>query len=271
MANLRIVHVTAPGCSWSWGYEPVLHRIREVYGEQVPIDLVIGCPYYDFDQWLKDYEMSWEEAEEFFREGARTMGVPMAQPTRETIPWDVLPGSLAAIAAGRQGPPGSGKFLRALTRRIVVEMQDPAKPEVLREAAREAGLDVARFEKDLADKEGLEAEYQDQGVSVPHVPMGFYNLVLTDDESRTLILDYAFDPAKVESAIEWMSGGALQKRKPGDIIEFAREHGPTSAIEVARVFALAPRDAQAKLEEGEKGGKLARVTLAGAPHWRKAG
>jgi predicted DsbA family dithiol-disulfide isomerase len=268
---LRIVHVTAPGCSWSWGYEPVFQRIRAVYGDQVPIDLVIDCPYHDIDQWMKDYEMaSWDEAMAFFREGVEKMGLPMVDWTPETIPRDVLPASLAAIAAGRQGPPGSGRFLRILTRRINVEGQDPGKPEVLRAAAKEAGLDLARFEKDLADDEGITSEYGDQGVSVPRMPMGFYNLVITDDETKSLVLDHAFDPAVVESAIDWMSGGALKKRQPTDVVGYAVEEGPVSQVEVQRVFALSPRDALAKLEAGEKAGRLGRVTLAGAPHWRKA-
>ncbi|GEM_PF-5540457 len=268
---VRIVHVTAPGCSWSWGYEPVFQRIRAVYGEQVPIDLVVDCPYADFDEWMVHYEMaSWDEALAFFNEGVEKMGLPMVSWTKETIPRNVLPASLAAIAAGRQGPPGAGRFLRILTRRINVEGQDPGKPEVLLAAAKEAGLDIKRFEKDLADDEGLRAEYGDQGVNVPHLPMGFYNLILTDDDTRTLILDYAFDPAVVESAIDWMSGGALTKRLPADVVAYAAEEGPVSQVEVERVFALKPRDALSKLEAGEKAGRLARVTLAGAPHWRKA-
>lgn len=270
MSAVRLVHVTAPGCSWSWGYEPVLQRVREVYGEQVPIDLVIDSPYHDFAQWLKDYEMTETEAEAWFKEGAEQMGVPMQAWTAKTIPWNVLPASLAAVAAKKQGREGAERFLRVLTRRINLEGQDPAKPEVLRDAALEAGLDPKRLEADLADEAAMSEAYQDQGVSVPHVPMGFYNLVLTDDAGRTLILDYAFDPAVVESAIDWMSGGKLSKRQPADVVAYAQKHGPVSQVEAQRVFALSPRDALAKLEAGEKAGRLARVTLAGAPHWRRA-
>lgn len=270
--RVRLIHVTAPGCSWSWGYEAVLQRVEAVYGDQVDVRLLIGCPYEDFDQWMRDYELSWDEAAAFLREGAETMGVPInTRLERGRFPWNVLPGSLAAIAARRQEDPSAArKFLRFLTRRIVVEGQDPAREEVLVAAAEEAGLDAARLRRDLADEAGVRAEYEDQG-GVPHVPLGFYNLVLTDGAGRTVILDYAFDPAVVEGAIDYLAGGRLEKRAPDDLVGYARELGPTPLVEVARVFALPEADALRRLEAAEKVGSLERVTLAGTPHWRASG
>lgn len=268
--RIQVIHVTAPGCTWSWGYEPVFQRLDLVYGDQIDVRILLGCPYEDFDQWMRDYGMSWEEALAFFKEGAETMGVPiLADHTRETLPWNVLPASLAAVAARRQEPEKARRFLRVLTRRVVVEGQHPTRPEVLVEAAREAGLDVARFQEDLADEAGIRDEYENPGGSFPHVPMGFYNVVVTDGAGRTVILDYAFDPRAVEEAIDYLSGGRLRKRQPRDAVAYVEDHGPAPLVEVARVFALAEKDALARLEEAEKGGRLERVTLAGAPHWRR--
>lgn len=267
--RIQIFHVTAPGCTWSWGYEPVLHRIGELYGDAVDLRLLVGCPYSDFDQWMRDYEMPWDEAMAFMREGADLMGVPMKRDwTRDSFPWNVLPASLAAIAAQRQEDGWAARrFLRFLTRRIIVEGQDPARVEVLLDAAREAGLDVERFQRDLADEEGVRHEYEDQG-GAPHVPLGFYNLVVTDGAGRTIILDYAFDPKVVEEAIDYLAGGRLPKREPKDVLAFARDMGPTSLAEVARVFAIPEQEALARLEECEKRGALERVTLAAAHHWQ---
>jgi hypothetical protein len=236
------------------------------------VRLLIGCPYEDYDQWMRDYEMSWDEAMAFVRESAETMGVPLrTEFTRETLPWNVLPASLAAVAARRQEPGKARRFLRVLTRRIVVEGQHPTRKEVLLDAAREAGLDVARFQEDLADEEGVRHEYENPGGSFPHVPMGFFNVVVTDGAGRTVILDYAFEPGMVEEAIEYLSGGRLHKREPGDAVAYVEDHGPAPLVEVARVFKLEDEDALRRLEAAEKAGKLERVTLAGAPHWRARG
>lgn len=268
---IQVIHVTAPGCTWSWGYEPVFQRLEAVYGDQVDLRILIGCPYEDFDQWMRDYEMPWDEAVAFLREGAETMGVPIrTEFTRETLPWNVLPGSLAAVAARRQEPEKARRFLRVLTRRIVVEGQHPTRPEVLLAAAEEAGLDVAKFRMDLADEAGIRHEYENQGGGLPHVPLGFYNVVVTDGMGRTVILDYAFDPAMVEDAIDYLSKGRLRKHAPRDVLGYARDLGPLPLVEVVRVFGLSEKEALARLEEGEKSGALARVTLAGAPHWRAA-
>lgn len=266
--RIHVVHATAPGCSWSWGYEAVVNRLRMVYGDQIDIDLRLGCPYEDRDQWLKDYEMSAEEAEAWTNDECfPMMGVPMRKFTWADAPPTVLPATLATVAALRQGEEKGWRFNRALMRMQHVEGRDIMDIATPLAAAAEARLDVEKFKHDTEDEKLLE-EYGERAQSGPPVHVGFYNVVVWDGSNRRVQLDYTFDPAEVEAAIDYLARGSLKKKTPTDVHAYLRAHGDTPLVEVARAFAMKPQAAQAELERLEKAGKAERRVLAGAPHWR---
>ena len=39
---IEIVHFADPWCWWSWGLEPILQRLREVYGDNVQVTYKMG-------------------------------------------------------------------------------------------------------------------------------------------------------------------------------------------------------------------------------------
>ncbi|HUR70218.1 MAG TPA: DsbA family protein [Candidatus Thermoplasmatota archaeon] len=268
--RIQVVHATAPGCHWSWGYEAVMNRLRMVYGAQIDLHVRIGCPYEDWAQWLIDYEMSEDEAVEWINgEAAATMGVPLAPVKKGSAPPTVMPASLATIAALHQGEETGWRFNRALLRMYAVEAKDPSKPEQMQAAAKEAGLDIKRFQADLTKQEELRAEYEEQSRKGPPVHVGFYNFVVWDGGNRRVILDYSFDPRDIEGAIDYLADGKLKKQRPTDIVGYLAHHGLAPLAEIGRVFDFSDGAAAlAAVEKLEKAGKLERVMLAGAPHWR---
>jgi predicted DsbA family dithiol-disulfide isomerase len=268
--RISVVHSTAPGCQWSWGYEAVVNRLKMVYGDQIDLHIRVGCPYESWDQWLIDYGMSEEEASKWMDEDvAPTTGVPLAKVTDRTPPPNMMPASLSTVAALHQGDEKGWRYQRALVRMYAVEGRDPSARATMLAAAKEAKLDAARLEKDLANEEALRAEYEEQGHRGPPVHVGFYNFIVWDGGNRRVILDYSFDPRDIEGAIDYLSGGTLTKKKPTDIIAYLKHHGLAPLSEVGRVFDFASgEDATVALEKLEKAGKLERVQLAGAPHWR---
>lgn len=267
---VHVVHATSPLCHWSWGYEAVMNRLRMVYGDQIQLTVRLAAPYEDREQWLVDYGMSAKETEEWINgELPGIMDVPLAPVVWSNQPQSCMPAVLAVQAARRQDEEGAWKYHRALLRRFAIEGKDPTTEAELLAAAKEVGLDVARLKKDLADQDGLREEYEQQGSRGPQVHVGFFNFVVTDGEKRRVILDYAFEPADVEGAVDYLSGGTLEKRPVGkDIAGYLREHGWAPLSEIGRVFDLDARGATEALESLEKTGKVERGTFAGAPHWR---
>lgn len=264
-------HTTAPTCFWSWGYEAVFNRLPLVYGDQIDIHVLTSCVYDDFREYLKHYDMTFDEMIEWTKEGSEIMGVPLATNLRRAmLPRSMMPATLAAMAAYRQGPPRGARFNRAILRRWNLELQDVTTEETLLAAAEEAGLNVARFRRNLADANGLQKDLEHQGHDFPHLPIGFYNIAITDGDSRTVILDHAFEPAVVENAIDWLSGNALTKAVPRNISGYLHEHGPAPLMEIARVFGVPRESAKKQLIALEKKNQAARLTLAGVSHWRAA-
>ncbi len=120
----------------------------------------------------------------------------------------------------------------------------------------------------MADTEGLKKDLQHQGHDFPHLPVGFYNIAVSDGGDRTVVLDHAFDPAVVEDAIDWLAGGRLRKAAPRDVAAYLREHGLAPVVEIARVFGLPVEKTERELKALQKSGQVEPVLLAGAPHWR---
>lgn len=268
-AKVTIFHATAPTCHWSWGFEPVLNRVKTVYGDQVDVRLLMMHVYDDLDSWIKEYDFKdWSEVLGWFGEIAPQVGLPIDYArAKDAWPKDVLPVSLACFAALRQGAVKGERFFRATLRMATVEARDTTSDAALDEAAREAGLDVARFRGDLEDGDGLMKQYGSQGEGFPHAPLNFYNLVLSDGNGRMVVLDHAFDPKVVEDAIDYL-GGKLAKAKPKDVLGYLAHHGWASQREVERAFALKPPAAKKQLDALVKAGKAEKTKLAGATHWR---
>jgi len=270
--RIQVVHAAAPTCFWSWGYEAVFNRLRLVYGDQIDLRVLISCVYTDFEEYLKHYELTFPELVTWTEEARDLMGVPLhTDLRREMFPPSQLPASLAVMAAFRQGEPKGVRFFRALLRRSCVEGQDVTRDDVLLAAAREAGLDETAFRRDYEDRGAREEDLARMGSEWRHLPVGFYNVAVTDGDRRTVILDYAFDPREIEEAVDYLSGGTLKKQRPEDVLGYLREHGPTPLVEIARVFALSPEEAQGRLAELEGEGRAIRTTLAHAPHWQATG
>lgn len=268
--RIHVVHATSPACHWSWGYEAVMNRLRLVYGDQIALTPRLGCPYEDREQWLVDYGMSAKEATDWVNdEIAPLMGVPLARVNWETQPKSCMPAVLAVQAARRQDEEQAWRLNRELVRRFAAEAIDITRDEIIFDAVKTVGLDLAQFKKDFAQKDALRAEYEEQGARGPPVHAGFFNFVVWDGGNRKVILDYSFDPRDIEGAIDYLSGGKLKKNKPTDIVAYLRHNGLAPLSEIGRVFDFADAaSTTAAIEKLEKAGKLERVPLAGAPHWR---
>lgn len=266
--TLTLWHAAAPTCCWSWGFEGTLHRVRLVYGDQVDIRILPSCVYNDVEAWLEHNDLTRETWDAWGEKAQRKMGVPFfTRFTQAEIPPDATPATVAVLAAYRQGSHLGERFLRALLLRNVAQGIDVTRPAVLEEAAKEAGLDVGRFTADLQDEEGLAKDHHDMEEDAPHVPLGFYNLVLDDGKGRTLVMDFPFDPKPVEEAIDFLSAGTLRKNQPDDVHAYLKGTGASHETEMSRAFGWTPAVVQARLKEAQKSGKVKQVQLGGHPYW----
>jgi predicted DsbA family dithiol-disulfide isomerase len=266
--RVAVVHFTAPSCWWSWGYEPVFNRLNLVYGDQINVLTLYGTVYEDIEEYKKNYELDDAGMATWAKEAQQIMGVPMHLNYRfDRMPKNMLPATLAVVAGVRQGHEKGHRLYRALLRRNIVEDQDVTQEATIFGAVKEAELDETTFRKDWADHASLKTDLEKQGEGAPPVHVGFYNIAVTDGHGRSVYLDQQFQPSVVEGAIDYLTDGRLRKAKPIDVLAYLEAQGPTSLVEVERVFDLPSNDATAELERLESLGMAKRSTLAGAHFW----
>lgn len=258
--HVEVVHATSPLCSWSWGYESVMRRLQLVYGDQVDFTVGVAVPYTDRAKWLEDYGMTKEEAVAFNNETVDAGGVPMKRiGDWDALPDTCVPSALAVKAAGiLHGPEAERRLTRALMYAAFVEGQDTAEEDVIGRVVKAQGLDVAALLKAV---EGGDAEkaLEEDSVRLGH-GANFFSILVRDGHGTTVVLEQAYDPARVESAIDWLLPGA-KKTPPTDVGAYVRSDGPVHAVEVARVFAMDEDAAKRHLDEGVKAGKYRAVDV----------
>lgn len=275
MPKVQVVHLTSPLCHWSWGYEPIVNRLRMRYGKQ--IDIIVGqaLPYTDRAQWLKDYEMNAEEAIQWARDDILPrIGMPVLLPSSwDGMPESTLPPAIAAKCAGIvHGPDAERHLSRALMHAAFVEGLDTSQDKVIADVVDALGLDNDR----MAEVAGTEAPGNALGEDAARCGHGanFYSLLVRDPKTDTVVtLPHAYDAKRVEDAVAYLSGGkAKPKPLKADVVAYAKENGPVPLIEFQKVFALPAPKAKTLVAKAEKAGKLERVTYRGvkAPFWKVA-
>jgi hypothetical protein len=93
-----------------------------------------------------------------------------------------------------------------------------------------------------------------------------------DASGTTVSIPYAYDEARIEEAIKYLSRGkAKPKTVKVDVASYVREHGMVPLVELQKVFAITAAQAKAHVAKAEKAGKIERVKVARlpkVPFWR---
>lgn len=134
-----------PMCSWCWGFTPVVHAIKENYGEQFSIALMLGGlrPYTTgpMDSSLRaDILHHWQQVHE--RTG-QVFTFDNAMP--EGFVYDTEPASRAVVTAGALKPGNNLRFFAYIQAAFYVDQKDVTNTEVLASLANEIGIDEDRF------------------------------------------------------------------------------------------------------------------------------
>ena len=76
-APVEIVHFADPWCWWSWGLEPVLQRLRAVYGDNVQVTYKMGGQFEKLSDWMKEYAVDERTTVDWIREAVDLMKMPL--------------------------------------------------------------------------------------------------------------------------------------------------------------------------------------------------
>jgi putative protein-disulfide isomerase len=270
--QVTVTQFTDPMCTWCWGSEPIVRRLRTVYGDQLEFEYVMGGLVEDFEHFYDaandisdpaDVAPHWLEASE-------AHGMPVDTSVFDENPaQSTYPASIAFAAARQQDAARAHRYLRRLREAYITQARNVNVREEQLELADTVGLDVdafgtaledgtarAAFENDLSKTEnaGIRAfpTYQVDGPAGNRQLAGFQSF----DDLATSLHEVApgLDPAS-----------------PPPIEEFVAARGPVATQEVAEVYGLDRSEARQTLQSLAADGQLRREPRGNGLFWHAGG
>ena len=180
-----LYYVADPMCSWCWGFQPVLEKVKEAVPEELAPVYIMGGLARDTDNPMPDVMRA--HIQRAWREVAAITGASFnwdfwekCNPRRCTYP------SCRAFYAAQNQEAGTAMF-DAIQRAYYREARNPSDAEVLVALAGKIGLDTQQFTQDLSSPE-TELQMQD-GFNIRRSMNAnqFPSLVIKNNASVTFI------------------------------------------------------------------------------------
>ncbi len=266
---IEIVHYADPWCWWSWGLEPVLQRLKEVYGENLKVTYKMGGQFESLRDWMQEYGVDERTTSDWIRESIELTKMPVRPDYYlRTGVKSSYPACRSFKAAQLQSEELAARYLRRMMEAFGLECRPATDDELIR-LAEEVHLDGSRLRQDFhseAVAKALGADIDEMHQSA----VNFLSLMVRDRNGRQVVKGEIFTAKPFETIIDELAPG-LPKRSPADILEYVEHHRAlTPAHEIAEVFRIPDEDADVRLEKLAAAGLLTAHAFDGIATWRWA-
>eukprot|EP00993_Chasmostoma_nieuportense_P002250 NODE_3063_length_1038_cov_26.450055_g2920_i0.p1 GENE.NODE_3063_length_1038_cov_26.450055_g2920_i0~~NODE_3063_length_1038_cov_26.450055_g2920_i0.p1 ORF type:complete len:319 (+),score=62.52 NODE_3063_length_1038_cov_26.450055_g2920_i0:60-959(+) len=170
---------TDPYCTWCWGAEPVLRRLKEQYGTQVQIVPVMGGLMPSLERFGGAEFFPW--VQKHHREASERHGMPHDVRVWQDVASEFTgtwPANLACKAAQLANPEMYEKYVRRLRQAAACERQAIHRVDVQTRIAEEVGVNVAAFTNALADGTAQQAFDADRALCAQESVSGFPTFIV---------------------------------------------------------------------------------------------
>jgi|SRR5436190_15411094 len=207
MGERRLIYFADAMCSWCYGFAPVIGRIRQTFGDALPIQLVMGGLRPGTAEPMTEKARAtvlehWGHVEE-------ASGQPFDPSVlTESFVYDTDPAARAVVLVRGHDPEMAMDFLERVQRAFYAEGRNVTCPEELAVLATEFGFEAEPFTQALTGEAIKDATWRDYAVSQRAGVSGFPTLVGgPDDEGRFGVVTRGFAPGdEVLRVLEaWMS------------------------------------------------------------------
>ena len=178
MSGKGLVYFADPMCSWCWGFAPVIAAIEEVFGDTLPIRLVMGGLRPGTAEAMAQSAKT--ELRGHWVHVTEASGQPFGPSGVDTdgFVYDTDPAARAVVAMRRRDPAKALAFLEAVQRSFYAGGLNVAHPAVLGELAAGFGEDASAFAADIATDAVKEETWRDYAISRGAGVSGFPTLIL---------------------------------------------------------------------------------------------
>lgn len=270
---IDIIHYADPFCWWSWGLEPILHRLKEVYGDQVEVTYRMGGMADKIELWRRTYNVTDDKAlHTWINKSVSATGMLLDTDfVTKSAAQSSWPACVAVKAAELQGKALAAKLFRRLMEAIQLRAVNVSEEHVYLAEAEKIGLDPAQLREAISSGRAARSFAQDR----EEMNVNFATLVLVNRRTQQAkAVGGVFTASPYEHAAEMLSGGKLRKHTPVDILEYFRHHSGNLILakEIAVVFGISVQDAEQRLRVLSGGDLLTEVGVAsGQKLWTAAG
>ncbi len=226
-ADLELVYVGDPMCSWCWGFAPVLDGLQRAF--DIPLRVVVGglapggaasALDQDLGQTIAHH---WHEVED--RSGQPFDHDALARRI-ETGDWryDTELPCMAVAAVRACAPDRALDFMAHLHRAFYAEGRDITRLDLYRELAADFVPDLDAFMEDLGSETALQRAWQDFSWARQMGIGGFPTLLLRDGEDWAVVTRGWLPLDQIEPALRaW-----LEERHPQAVAGETCEPGAAS-------------------------------------------
>lgn len=245
---IEITQYTDPYCTWCWGSEPIMRKIKAIYGEQVKISFVMGGLVENFDTFYDSHNniggpKKFEQGAAHWAEASGRHGQPVDNQLIFDLKGDfhsTYPASIAYKAAQMQNEVLADKYLRRLREATSAEKRFIHKIDVQLELAENIGLDKEKFINDIESGEAEKKFLEDIKLSRSFGIHGFPTFYVKNRDGKGMFLRGWQQYQNFEILFKKLTNDSLKKDtyqlKEVDILRFIKEFGKVSTQEVATLL-----------------------------------
>ena len=211
---MRIIYFTDPICSACWMVEPQIRKLLIEYSEHIRLEHHMGGLLPSWDAFKSGSITKPSDVAHHWDQMGTHYGMPIDGEVWLTDPLpSSYPACMAFKAAELQGVEKAERFLRRIREMVMLEKTNIARPENLRQAALESGIDMVRFDADY-NSSAQQLFRQDLQLCAQFRVQGFPSMFFVDDASNKILVYGARPYGEYEAAVKKLAPSAEKKEPP---------------------------------------------------------
>ena len=190
----HLLYIADPMCSWCWGFSPIIDTVRDHFGSQLPMQLLMGGLRPGTDEPMTfgmkaEIKGHWEHVH-------KATGQPFnfAFFDGGEFVYDTEPPSRAVVAVRRLEPELAFEFLKNVQKAFYAQNRDVTDPEVLTGIAADLVLDQEAFNAEFKAGQTITETWRDFETSRHMGVTGFPTLLAGSKEDSYEVITAGYRP-----------------------------------------------------------------------------
>ena len=199
----HLLYIADPMCSWCWGFSPVIDVVRDHFGGELPMRLLMGGLRPGTEEPMNDGMKS--EIKGHWEHVHQATGQPFdyAFFERDGFVYDTEPSCRAVVATRRLAPDLAFDFLKRVQEAFYAMNRDVTDLDILAGIAADMELDREAFTTEFTAGETMTETWRDFETSRTMGVTGFPTLLVGSDDGDYEVITAGYRPwEKIKERIE---------------------------------------------------------------------